>query len=536
MDQPTLRESEISTLSDTQERLLSSLSLLSGSLSVLGSSMIVYLVIQNSRKTPYKRILLGLSLCDIVASITYAIQAFLLPADTSQRIWARGTDATCSFTGFLTQLAFSAIWYNGMLSYYYLLTVRFGVKTATMASRFEPWIHLLCVGYNLGTAIVGYAMGFYSEMELGQGCWIAEYPEGCEVTGDCTGATIGWIFGGLPTVYMFLSIIINNLLIYCFVRRTTRRTSRKSLRGRNHQQNRIQAVATQALLYVGTFLLAYSWAFAVKVAESLGFQAQDEARIFPVLVLQAIFLPMHGFFNLIVYSRPNYLRCRQIFPRESRLWVLRRAWFGRPIVRRLASVDASLASHSMSTYPAANIEKARQRAAAQFTATFSSKDPLRRDYYKTQQEQNGNGLFPFRSKQILNVSSSSSSSSMPDDDEEDRLPNVISEGEMSGRLDKNDDNPPSSIPPSENYRIPEFFDDEEDRLPNVISEGEMSERLDKNDDNPPSSMPPSENNRIPEFFDDPDEPESFLGNDDDHHEEYPAESDGDNGNTNQAKD
>jgi hypothetical protein len=147
----------------------------------------------------------------------------------------------------------------------------------------------------------------------------------------------------------------------------------------------------------------------------------------------------------------------------------------------------------MSTYPAANIEKVRQRAAAQFTATFSSKDPLRRDYDKTQQEQNG--LFPFRSKQILTVSSSSSSSSssMPDNDEEDRLPNVISEGEMSGRLDKNDDNPPSSMPPSENYCIPEFFGD-------------------------------------------PDEPESFLGNDDDHHEEDPAESDGDNGNPNQAKD
>ena len=71
-------------------------------------------------------------------------------------------------------------------------------------------------------------------------------------------------------------------------------------------------------------------------------------------------------------------------------------------------------------------------------------------------------------------------------------------------------------------------DDEEDRLPNVISEGEISGRLDKNDDNPSSSMPPSENFSTPELLDDPNEPENLLDNDDVHHEEDPpAKGDGD---------
>lgn len=387
MDHSTLPQSEISSLSDTQERFISSLSLVSGSLSVLGSSMIVYMVIKNPRKTPYKRILLGLSLCDIFASITFAIQPFLLPSDTSQRAWASGTEASCSFLGFLTQVAFSGIWYNGMLSYYYLLTVRFGVKTATFASRFEPGVHILCLGYNFGTAIVGYAMGFYSEMELGQGCWIAEYPKDCEATGNCSGATIGWIYGGLPTVFMFVSILINNIIIYCYVRRTIKRSMNNSMRGVRRQQQRIQTVATQAFLYVGTFMIAYVWAFAIKVAESIGTQAADEARIFPVLVLQALFLPMQGVFNLFVYSRPDYLRCRQDFSEESRLCALQRVWFGAPKTQKgLMSLDASLWSKHHSTRPIADIEEARQRKAAQFTAQLSSKYPLGQDFRLLRQQ------------------------------------------------------------------------------------------------------------------------------------------------------
>ena len=341
--------------------------------------MIIYLVIKNQRKTPYKRILLGLSVCDIIASTTYAISPFLLPQATSQRVWARGTDRSCSILGFLTQFAFSAIWYNGMLSFYYLLTVRFGVKTQTFARRFEPIIHIVCVGYNFVTALVGLILGFYSESELAQQCWIGYYPKDCGVTGGCIGTQIGWAYGGGPVLIMFLAIITNNLLIYCFVRRTIQKGKGASMRGSTHQQKRIQAVATQAFLYVGTFFMAYSWAFIIKVLESMGYKKKDEETLFPVLVLFSLLLPIQGVFNLMVYTRPNYLRVQQEFPGEPRWWILKRAWFGTQ-VQRITSVDASLQSNFFKTKSlnVSNVSEARYRASQQFSRAFTE-DPLRKD-------------------------------------------------------------------------------------------------------------------------------------------------------------
>lgn len=380
-----LPNDEISSLSDSQERILSCLTIISSCLSIMGSSMIVYLVQKSSRKTPYKRILLGLSLADIVASLSWALSPFLLPVASSQRVWARGTDATCMFLGFLTQLSFIAIWYNGMLSFYYLLTVRYRVSATTFATRYEPWVHVLSIGYNVIAGIVGYAKGYYSEMELGQGCFIAEYPDGCEINGGCTGAIIGWITSGAAAVIFFFSILINNLIIYCHVRKTTNRTINKSFQGRAPQHRRIQAVATQAFLYVATFLVAYVWAFAIRVAESLGFQAADEARLYPILVLSSIFLPLQGVFNLFVYSRPNYLRVRHIYPKESKIFALKQVWFGKDN-GAISTVDGNtLKSRNVHNSIAStkgailNVEQVRLRVSQQFSATFSRKDPLRRD-------------------------------------------------------------------------------------------------------------------------------------------------------------
>lgn len=90
---------------------MSILGLISGSLSLVGSSLIVFRAFKNRRDmTPYDRIMLGLSLTDMVSSFVYAFGPLLLPADTSTRSWALGNDRTCKMLGFLTQFAFAAVW------------------------------------------------------------------------------------------------------------------------------------------------------------------------------------------------------------------------------------------------------------------------------------------------------------------------------------------------------------------------------------------------------------------------------------------
>lgn len=141
MDDKSNQNSEIPTLTDSQEKVLSLLFVFSGTLSVLGSSIIVFKILKNLKKaTPYDRLMLGLSGFDIVASLTYILTPFILPQETSMRVWARGTDGTCTFLGFLSQLSFAAVFYNCMLSFYYLLTVRFGVSPLERATNARAMI------------------------------------------------------------------------------------------------------------------------------------------------------------------------------------------------------------------------------------------------------------------------------------------------------------------------------------------------------------------------------------------------------------
>lgn len=378
-------DSQLSSLSDNQERIISVLYVISGSLSVLGSSMIVYLVLRNSRKTPYKRIILGMSICDIFASITWILSPFLVPANHhSSRVWAIGTETTCNVLGFFTMLTCATIWYNGVLSCYYLLTVRFRVKPAVFARRFEPWVHFLCIGYNVGAATLGYVRSYFSEIEFGLGCFIGDYNATCAVTGECRTSIVGWISAGVPIVLTFVSILVNNTIVYCYVRTITQcRTISKGERN-NKQHQRMQAVVSQAWLYVGTFLLSYSPAFVAQVLESVNFRPNQMSQIYPLFVLQAIFLPMQGVFNLLVYSRPNYMRVRKEFPNESRLFALHRVWFV-TAPSRFTTVDATLwtspnvNTSSLGFQVIPNIEQARLLASQQFSATFSGKHALRRD-------------------------------------------------------------------------------------------------------------------------------------------------------------
>lgn len=323
---PTSTDDIGTPLTDTQEIILSLISLVTGTLSILGSTLIILMVFASPRKTSYKRILLGLSITDAIASLGFALSPFLLPADTSHRFWASGTDRTCSFLGFLYQFSFSAIWYNGMLSYYYLFTIRYGVSHKIFAKKYEPWMHILSLGFCLSTAIVGVAIGLFDELYHGMGCWVSEYPDGCDATDTCIGPTIAWIIGGAPNLIMFLSIPINNFVIFQFVKRTTQRLQNFGGPAANRQHNKkVNAVATQALFYVAAFFLSYIWTLVLRILGSQGFD--DESKLYPLLVLAAFFHPLQGVTNCFVYSRPNYMRNRKRFPKKSRWWALKRVWF-----------------------------------------------------------------------------------------------------------------------------------------------------------------------------------------------------------------
>jgi len=368
---PSMLMATGSSLSDSQEKILILLQIGSAILSVSGSGVIVCKILRSMKRSssPYDRIILGLSSCDFVSSFTYAVGPFLLPSDTSQRVWAFGNDTTCTWLGFFAQLAcLWAIWYNCVLSFYYLLTVRFKVKRREFTRKYELWMHLPGAIFFPLTAFIGLVGNWYSEERFAMLCWIGEVPKGCYDTGDCWGALVAFIFGASTTVITIFSVVINNIVIYVFVRKNLRSSppstagsfefecksgsdsesesegEMSDIEGSTTQGHSIRhqlrhEAAIQGFLYVSTFLLVFTPAFVMQVLEGMtNFGDENLSQMYPLLVLNSLLLPLQGFFNVFIYVRPSYKRFRAAQPEKSTLFVLQHALFDPNIPRLSASI------------------------------------------------------------------------------------------------------------------------------------------------------------------------------------------------------
>lgn len=381
-------------LSDTQEKVLALLPI-GPSIASLSSSLTILLVVYQHyhakrQTTVYHRLLVAMSLCDMFVSFWIPWSHFLVPAETSTRLWAIGNTDTCAFIGFVNTFCIvTGLLYNAMLSFYFLLTARFGWRDSEIARCLEKPAHFVVVVYPLTCGLTLASLGVYAEQPIGGGCWVGDYPHGCgEEDGNepCITILLGWITAGGPVMMGFASVVVNNLVIYCFVRSTVKRSQRYSMasstnrssstrnlsssehgslsdrgsssrrtghlltslkrsssrllqssttRRNNHntqdsQTRRLQSVGVQAALYCCFFFLTYAWVAWVRImaGQPRYWTDEHESELFVPLVLQAFFLPLQGCLNLIAFSRPKYLTTRQAFPHQSRLWCFRRAMFG----------------------------------------------------------------------------------------------------------------------------------------------------------------------------------------------------------------
>ncbi|CAJ1953928.1 unnamed protein product [Cylindrotheca closterium] len=377
------------SLSDAQDYVLSLLPIPASLLSIFGSVCIIRMNFQtqnnkSKKRTPYNRLLIAMSVCDIIYSITLAGSIFLMPQDTSHRILASGNDETCTLAGFLMQFSNATIIYNTMLSFYFLCIARFGISNEKISKCIEPFMHILSIGYPLITGLFGAFMGVYSEPELSNACWVNNYPEKCGTvlldgpgaSGEaCISPKIAWAFAGMWYIVALFSLAGNNVVICIHVWRQTRsRPARKSptelkaaaeaelgvvnddddesyslesssLHLDNHEKPntgggsgasvaplemdrvpqegdtqlaRLKLVRSQALLFVGSYLLCMLWTVTLRLVEAYAGSYEDKlaANNYVLLVLQAWFLPLQGLLNMFVYIRPKFLKRRQLNPNE----------------------------------------------------------------------------------------------------------------------------------------------------------------------------------------------------------------------------
>ncbi len=329
----------------------------SGITSFLSSSTLIWMIARSHKglSTTQHRILLGLSICDVVSSFAMSTFGFMAPSENNYFVWnARGNEATCDAQGFLLAFGiFGGLFYNSALNVYYLVAVKFGKSECYIRTKIEPFLHGVPIALALAFSIVGLA-GKNFNYNGGGFCFSAvHYPLHCD------GYDVGEIrdgfeipcgrgFKGEKTFTLFvlvsafipLIIVISSLvMIYRTVKKQGNKLSRygagaltinsPQIEGRvslwkrikmtlsqssasrsnppqpairsNNMQSQSRAIMHKAFQYSFAWILSYGIYLIVLVFSGgsiLGYY------------FSSIFGPLQGLFNLCIYMYPKVISAR----------------------------------------------------------------------------------------------------------------------------------------------------------------------------------------------------------------------------------
>jgi len=345
------------------EKALAIIPKITGSLSFIFSLYIVQHVLRSRKKRgkTYHRLLLGMSLCDMVGSF-FGFVLSTAPMPVGSTFGAIGSLRACSIAGFFNQAGNACTpLYNGSLATYYFCVIVLGWKDKQI-NGLEPYLHIVPLVFGWGTAIAGYALNLYAPANWV--CWIAPYPSGCKDTytyglegncerGDNAGIyRMAFLYVEVWIVILYTALLMS--LIYIRVLRVEQSTNkyryshsfsdspcRSSLPGKTDshdrsssspinvrhnrkqiQQNKkqhSQEVANQAMAYVGAFFL--TWIFGTTARMMQLAKTNTNPRVNKsLLLLQTIFFPLQGFFNALVYLRPRYNQYCEAHKTEEISW------------------------------------------------------------------------------------------------------------------------------------------------------------------------------------------------------------------------
>jgi len=342
------------------------------SLSCFASTLIAIVILRsnNGLKTPYSRIIFGLSIADIIQSTSLIISPFAASSDTLDAPWAKGTIGTCEAAGFFLQVSGTAVpFYTLFLSYYFLKRVKDKITPQVFARKYEFKIHALIWLFPIIGGSVALARKDFNPTINGSICTVIDRPISCSTDPDTYGTCIrgqnapkdALLITGIPFALTFLMLVTNlvRLTIHVHLQErlmnaqhtrhgttpndtsTGRRggtirskaagffccnTSQQSDDPQHNQGNTSSAQQTQSLamqslvqssMYIAAFCLAYSAVILFIVMAVAGISRPDWIKW-----LTSIFWPLGGFFNILVYTRPKVAAIRKTYPQFANL-----SWF-----------------------------------------------------------------------------------------------------------------------------------------------------------------------------------------------------------------
>ncbi|GFH56220.1 hypothetical protein CTEN210_12696 [Chaetoceros tenuissimus] len=190
--------------------------------SLIASGTIITMIVRNKNggglKSPYSRIIFGLSFGDVLFSLGFIFSPIAAPKDTPDNLWAAGNTASCEFVGFLFNFMSIVPFYSAFLTYYFYKRVVRKVSRSTFAYRTEVKLHVFIWMYTIVGGFVALGLDYFNPSRKGSMCLMIEYPLSCHSSEDpdaCERGNkwttpIGAIYQvGIPTVFSFFCILVN---------------------------------------------------------------------------------------------------------------------------------------------------------------------------------------------------------------------------------------------------------------------------------------------------------------------------------------
>ena len=296
-----------------------------GTLGLLGSIYIIQDVLKDSRrrKPTKNRIILLMSICDFLSSISGPILGPVMGPKEVGAPGSIGNTTTCTIQGFMIlSTVTSSAYYNVTLALCYLLMVRFEFSDDRLR-KLEPYFLFVPICMGLLVAFPAFFVDVYNFN--GDRCFVARRPCGClfEVSpvkcGNGDLVDLWYLISSIEIAIAACFIIGCMIMMYkatlqrerngdrfrfstIFVLGENRDLARSSPRTFRMRRTLSDTMKAQGMWYSGAYLISFS-----PILLSTFIHAYWVA-------LLMVTADMLGFTNAVIYIRPRFLKFRRDYP------------------------------------------------------------------------------------------------------------------------------------------------------------------------------------------------------------------------------
>jgi hypothetical protein len=349
-----LRTKEVSfaasKMADTNKFAISyAMRTVTASISFVASTTIAFVILKmpHGLSSSYRRIILCLSIADMIQSLSIILGPFAVPQDTPDAfLWAIGNTASCTAQGFLLNVVMVATpMYTFGLSIYFLLRVKYGISREDFAAVVEWKWHTVTLLWNLvGNAYALFTKSFNAS-RAGSLCMVESLPLFCDLDpekyGECIRGENALRIKAIVTIpgiisFLGMGISLGMLTWHVFAQESKKKHSQEAIQEEEHENTddtiRVHTstkqissngslenplsmartyrkeMLTQSCLYMFGYLFIRAFLLINQLFIIAGLPYPDWSHMAISLTW-----PLGGFINILVYTRPKIaiLRIRQ---------------------------------------------------------------------------------------------------------------------------------------------------------------------------------------------------------------------------------